>query len=223
METKNIYTQLLLAQGEIPSINCDSKNPFYKDKPYASLPNVLSIVLPVLRKYDILFTSEIVETNIILKLIYTKASELNIVTTTLPLLNTQDMQKMGGCITYATRYGLLSLLGIAPDLDDDGNGVIQKETIKPQTKSPTPKPDNSAIINTIKHANTAQQCTELTQHALIKGNADLSKILKIHARSLGYEYDHIGKQFIPIQYKELANMEADFVLGQDDAEHVTGN
>lgn len=117
----NIYTQLLAAQEEFPTIDKDSVNPHLKNK-YASLPSILNTVLPVLRRHGVLLTSgikndmpDILQVNLIHAQTGTK------VESDIKLLNTTDMQKWGGSVTYATRYGLLSLLGISADLDDDGH------------------------------------------------------------------------------------------------------
>jgi hypothetical protein len=40
---------------------------------------------------------------------------------------TPDQQKMGSASTYARRYGLFSLVGIAGDADDDGNEASKPE------------------------------------------------------------------------------------------------
>jgi hypothetical protein len=41
------------------------------------------------------------------------------------LLSKQDMQGLGSALTYSRRYGLMSMVGIAPE-DDDGNAASQK-------------------------------------------------------------------------------------------------
>ena len=40
------------------------------------------------------------------------------------VLDRQNMQGLGSAITYARRYGLLGLVGLAPE-DDDGNAASQ--------------------------------------------------------------------------------------------------
>lgn len=41
------------------------------------------------------------------------------------LLSKQDMQGLGSALTYSRRYGLMSMVGIAPE-DDDGNAASAK-------------------------------------------------------------------------------------------------
>jgi hypothetical protein len=64
-----------------------------------------------------------------------------------------EMQAMGSALTYARRYGLLAIYGIAGD-DDDGEGVSSQPQAKPavtktvkQTPTPaqTPKPAAKAV------------------------------------------------------------------------------
>ena len=132
----DIYTQLLLAQEEFPTIVKDLKNPHFKNM-YASLPSILNTVLPSLRKYGILLSSSILpgDGNILeIKLIHAETGTF--VSSCVRLLNMTDMQKWGGSITYGTRYALLSILGISPDLDlDDGNDICDiKKEVKPSIK-----------------------------------------------------------------------------------------
>jgi ERF superfamily protein len=52
-----------------------------------------------------------------------------------PILNVTDMQKMGSAITYARRYSLSAICGIAADEDDDGN-----EAAKSNGQAARPEP-----------------------------------------------------------------------------------
>jgi hypothetical protein len=126
----SINKKLLEFQKKMPRIDKDAQNDFFKKNgmgaKYATLAGVLKIVLPLLNEQGILFSSEQkyidnVGWIILVELIDIEDDTKK--TTILPLLNTTDMQKMGSCITYAQRYGLLPLLGIAPELDDDGNNA----------------------------------------------------------------------------------------------------
>lgn len=136
---KELYAALLSVQTEMPKIDKDGKNPHYKNA-YATLPNVLSTVLPIMHKHGLFFTSS--ETKIdndeylLLEIIH--AGTGNKITSNVKLINIPDMQKLGSAYTYGTRYGLLAMLGISPDLDDDGNSVSL-----PQQKTETkPKPES---------------------------------------------------------------------------------
>lgn len=120
----NIYKALLKSQSEYPKIEKDAKNLHFKNA-YATLPSVLSAVLPVLQTNGVLFTSREIDEGgqpfMLLQLIHVSSGEL--IENKVKLINAIDMQKLGSAYTYATRYGLLSMLGISPDLDDDGNST----------------------------------------------------------------------------------------------------
>ncbi len=136
--TKTIYTQLLLAQTEFPRIELDSVNPHFKSK-YASLPNVLSIVNPILNKHGIVHysTQEEGKPDVLVLHLYHPESD-TCLKSHIKLLNMSDMQKWSGSCTHAERKGLLKLLGIDSDMegdsdmDDDGNSAstpIKQTTI----------------------------------------------------------------------------------------------
>jgi hypothetical protein len=64
------------------------------------------------------------------------------------LLGKRDMQGFGSAVTYARRYGLMSLAGIAPE-DDDGNAaVVKPDNVTRRagdvTNAKPPSPDISA-------------------------------------------------------------------------------
>lgn len=223
----NIYTKLLLAQAEIPIIKKDSKNPHFKND-YASLSNVLSVVLPILRKHGIFFTSSpVFEHNIWcakLRLIFAETREEMVAL--MPLLNLADMQKLGSCITYSERYGLLGMLGISADMDDDGNDAAKKES-NTAAEMNRKKANRDKIVETVTEiinaANSPEQYTELTTHPLIKDNLELKVILRDKGKKLGFEYDKKLKKFIEVENNPLAKDMDNYTLGQDDATHVTGN
>lgn len=132
---KEISKALLKAQGEVTKIIKDAKNPHFKND-YASLPNILSNALPALRANNILFTVSAIQKDgnnfTQVRLIHVESGEM--LESHLPILNVSDSQKMGGCITYNERYGLLPLMGLAADIDDDGNKASDRDIEEIQKK-----------------------------------------------------------------------------------------
>ena len=153
-----LHRKLLAIQKIIPRIDKDTQNPHFK-KNYASLPNILSVVLPIFHDQKLYLTNEqtyTVETGWTLTVQIVDSETVEIAKTTLPLLNVSDMQKMGSCITYAQRYGLLSLLGIAPESDDDGNSTAQNKvaiSYKPKVESIENKIKLSATLRALYNNN----------------------------------------------------------------------
>ena len=139
-DKSNHIENLMKVRKEIQPIKRDGKNPHFKSN-YATLDNVIETVTDPLDKYGFFLTHHtfgnehgmFVRTHIL-----HKTGEM-IVSTDIPIvLHKQDMQALGGAITYARRYGILSLLNL-PTEDDDGNyasappkrGASDNESDKP--------------------------------------------------------------------------------------------
>jgi hypothetical protein len=70
------------------------------------------------------------------------------------ILQRQDMQGLGSAITYARRYSLESIVGIASDDDDANDAVTKQAPQKTETKAPAPKaPSKSKTMSSVELAN----------------------------------------------------------------------
>lgn len=119
---KTIATALAKAQAEMSNALKDKENPHFRSK-YADLASVRDACLPALNKHGISVYSEWRpgETPHLATVFLHESGEK--IDTEVPiLLGKRDMQGLGSAITYARRYGLMMLAGIAPD-DDDGNAA----------------------------------------------------------------------------------------------------
>ena len=135
METNSkIYKKLLDFQSKVESIKKDGKNTFFKNakgqaSAYATLPNILAEVKPILNELKLILLQPISNgfvSTIILDVESSEKIESSIV---LPL--NLNAQQTGSCITYYRRYTLSSLLSLEIDEDDDGNKASnQNETKK---------------------------------------------------------------------------------------------
>jgi hypothetical protein len=128
-----IFKRLLLAQAEMPTFKKDGKNPHFRSQ-YTTLPLLLSDALPILRKHGILFTckSETSQGNHSLLVRLICVEDNSEVVSEVPMINITDMQKVGQAFTYGERYGLLGLLGLAPDVDTDGEDLMERKSVKEQ-------------------------------------------------------------------------------------------
>lgn len=134
--TDNIYTALAAAQAEMGKALKQSTNPHFRSK-YADLTSVVDACLPALNKHGISVIQPMVENEFGrgVKTVFLHGSGETLETTVPLILGKQDMQGLGSAITYARRYGLMCLAGIAPE-DDDGNAAVTAvETAKPREKS----------------------------------------------------------------------------------------
>lgn len=130
-----IAAKLLKAQSEIGTIKKDGKNPHFKSQ-YATLPNVLSEVLPVLQDNGIMFSTRCDNNIIVIELICVETNETRY--TTFSMIGANTMQGIGQAHTYAMRYGILSLLGLCPEIDDDANAIsLPQSSVKLTTSFKT--------------------------------------------------------------------------------------
>jgi hypothetical protein len=143
-ELHELGAALAAAQLEIRDAKKSSVNPHFKSK-YADLSEIVGVVRPVLAKHGI-------------AVIQGASAAGNAVTVTTRLLHKSGQwiempltmvakdagpQAIGSCITYARRYGVAAICGIASDEDDDGNAAVQ---VAPAARPvavppPTSKPD----------------------------------------------------------------------------------
>lgn len=124
----SLYKKVLLAQSQMPKIEKDSINPHFKAR-FASLPKILEVALPVLQNNGLLFTTRSIRENnermLNIRIVDVDTGEY--LESNIDMMNVTDMQKIGQAFTYASRYGLLSLLGLSADIDTDAEGVVEHE------------------------------------------------------------------------------------------------
>ena len=119
------------AQAEIKGALKDSTNPHFKND-YADLESVWEACRIPLTKNGLSVTqvNGRDEHGIYLRTILLHSSGESVSGDTPILLGArQDMQALGSAITYARRYGLSAIVGIAPR-DDDGELASGREEIK---------------------------------------------------------------------------------------------
>jgi hypothetical protein len=149
----NIYAKFLNAKKAFKPLYRDAVNPFYKSK-YAPLEVVISAVSQALLDNGLgfyqtvseVFRTEIVKDKIIsyAKLTTILFSETEKIETTYPIIVADaDPQKLGMAVTYAKRYALLALCGIASE-DDDAESVSH-----PQKDKKFQKKEKEEIIFTV--------------------------------------------------------------------------
>jgi hypothetical protein len=138
-----IAVALAKAQGEMKNAPFNATNPHLKNK-FANLASVRDTVIPTLSKHGIAvvqaldFTTE-GQTFVLTRLLHTSGQWIESVC---PIPSAPDMQKMGSAITYARRYSLSAICGIAADEDDDGNEAAktngQTQATRPEPKATAP-------------------------------------------------------------------------------------
>lgn len=117
----NLYTKLNEVKKEIGAISKDATNPFFKSK-YFDINSLLRHVEPLLQKNGLLLLQPIIKGEVFSEIIDIESGES--VTSSIPLPQMDDPQKLGSAVTYYRRYTLQSLLGLQAE-DDDANSASQ--------------------------------------------------------------------------------------------------
>jgi hypothetical protein len=140
----------------------DSTNSFYANSEYADINNVLRTIQPTLNELGIVIVQSVQVTDLgdVLKTkIFMAHDPKDCMESSVRLVMPQgkeNMQTLGACVTYARRYGIVSMLSleaIGQDADDDGNRASNKgstpnvkNAYNKTQKEPTPSQKISAEI-----------------------------------------------------------------------------
>jgi hypothetical protein len=134
MSNIGIKAALVAALGELRTVAKNAVNPHFKNR-YASLDAILDAARPVLHKHGLALSQEPIfddgKAGVVTRIIHT-GGESRESTLLLPLRD-QSAQGVGSALTYARRYAVSSVLGIAADDDDDG-----QQASKPSNEKFTP-------------------------------------------------------------------------------------
>ena len=123
----SIAAALAAAQLDMGPALKDSVNPAFKSK-YADLASVMAACLPALNKHGIAVVQPIGRDETGARYVETvlihgeTGQQLNCRVDL--IIGKNDMQGYGSAVTYARRYGLMGMAGIAPE-DDDGNAAAK--------------------------------------------------------------------------------------------------
>lgn len=141
MSANALYPAILQAMKDFGPVKKDANNPAFRTK-YATLQSVLETIeeplwangLLLLQRFEPTEAGPVLVTEIL------HAATGDRISSTLPIVSKDptDPQKLGGAITYARRYSLLALLGLAPE-DDDGNAAAQPRQQATPRQAPAPR------------------------------------------------------------------------------------
>jgi hypothetical protein len=208
-QINELAAALSKAQGEMKLAELNRANPFFKSS-YSTLSAVIAACQEPLSKNGLAY-SQFVQRNesglcVETMLMHSSGQYLSSVC---PLIvGKQDMQGLGSAITYAKRYALQAMVGVASDEDpedDDGNGAKdnrdgaaddQKQGKAASSPNSGPKPQgNTKPI-------TASQIARLMKLAEIAGLPEIGLKEIVHRHgfqsrkdiTMGVKYDAICKE-----------------------------
>lgn len=129
---KTIAPAFLAAQKEIKSVTKDADNPFFKSK-YADLPSVINACKDELNKHGIAVLQPVMGDMVETVLLH-ESGEWMAGRTMIVNAKPNDPQAQGSAITYARRYGLMSMVFI-PAEDDDAESAMDRAKAKAPSQS----------------------------------------------------------------------------------------
>ena len=124
---KNLIKALSEFQNECPIIHKDTKGHNYT---YADLPQIFSVINPLLKKHKLCFTQLLENDGIRTILFHVDSGEQLESFTNIPyakLGGMNEFQSIGSGISYFRRYCISSLLGLVTDKDTDAAGTSARQ------------------------------------------------------------------------------------------------
>ena len=141
---QGIAAALAKAQTEMGPALKQSNNPAFRSK-YADLGNVIDACLPALNSNGIAVIQPIGEDDMgrFVKTVLVHSSGETLECRVPLIIGKNDMQGFGSAVTYARRYGLMAMAGIAPE-DDDGNAAVAAAPKREEPKREQPRQESIA-------------------------------------------------------------------------------
>lgn len=210
----SIAAALAAAQMEMGKALKHAQNPHFRSK-YADLGSVMDACMSALNSHGIAVIQPLLENEfgrqVVTRFIHASGEALEC---PIPLIiGKNDMQGLGSAITYARRYGLMSLAGIAPE-DDDGNAAVNSTNAAP--------PRNMSWAETI----IAELPETATEHDKAQAVADAIKAQfgrKKTPGELGNEWDRRIKLIDSIKAR-FPDMHSEIVDAYENRKlTITGN
>lgn len=145
MSESKLWPALLRARSTIQRIPKTATNPHFGNS-YTPLEDILAAVLPALRAEGLVLSSacSTSERGACLTVRVTCSETGEAVESAVPLVGCSDMQKLGGAMTYAARYGIAGLLALELEgTDDDGNTAARPSAAPPRPHSRPAQPSTA--------------------------------------------------------------------------------
>ena len=150
---KELISALSKAQGQMQGAEKKSENPFFK-KPYADIASVWETCRQPLSQNGlaVIQTTEPTDDHTVCLITTLAHSSGEWVSSKLKMKPVKDdPQMIGSCITYARRYSLMAMVGIAPE-DDDGETAMGRDKGK-SSQTLTQSPDNIKLKDVLNRGN----------------------------------------------------------------------
>jgi hypothetical protein len=129
-QTDKIIPAYIAASHSVGAVKKSATNPHFRSK-YADLETVMDACSDTLKAHNLAIWQSVNDDHMVTRLYHVSGQWMEGYT---PLiLAKNDMQGLGSAYTYARRYGLMAIMGIAPE-DDDGNAATEAKKAEPKTQ-----------------------------------------------------------------------------------------
>ena len=139
--TPKLNEALAKAQAELSGAKKDSENPHFRSR-YADLASVWEAWQKVGPKHGLSLTqtTRVLDGGLVLLVTTLRHTSGEMVAGEFPVNPTKpDMQGFGSAMTYARRYALAALVGVAPE-DDDGEAAVGRASTPAPVAQAAPRP-----------------------------------------------------------------------------------
>ena len=138
----NIAGALVGAISELEDPYMDAQNPHFKNH-YATLKSCLDTVRPTLARHGLVLMQFVMPSanggdRLVTRILHESGGFME--DEGISLVGADNMQKLGSAISYARRYGLLAILGLVGDPDDDAEVASAPPPHRPPLAKPKPMP-----------------------------------------------------------------------------------
>lgn len=197
-DIKSIATALAAAQMEMGKALKQANNPHFRSK-YADLGNVMDACLPALNSNGIALiqpTGEDEHGRYVETMLLHGESGQSLSCRVPLIVGKNDMQGYGSAVTYARRYGLMTMAGIAPE-DDDGNAAAKAAPKQDrQQDRQQDQPDEAAWFRAnLPKMMTADQINSVLGRAK-KAGRDVAKLVADRANELNLDFDPDARAYV---------------------------
>lgn len=179
----NIAPAFLKAQKAMEAVVKDAKNPFFKSD-YATLNAVMDTCKKPLNDNGIMILQPVNGDHVETVLMH-ESGEFFASQTALIVKEQNNPQSYGSSVSYARRYGLMSMLGLPAD-DDDAESAMNRNA------TATPRPAPQPVENNAPSLKQKDAIALILRHNVgldasgIKTKADASKFISEHGQGRTY-------------------------------------
>lgn len=149
----NLFKALIRAQKKLKTIKPNERNPVFSSG-YASLSQIRNSIVDVLTEEGLVVVQplKIINDRVVVEtqLIHAESGECIVSSVPVVAQNEKNPQQMGSGISYARRYGVMSLLFLTVDGEDDDGNAASGVTTSDETNKSTSSDNTNEKRNLVR-------------------------------------------------------------------------